>query len=65
MNRIIQMEVNHATGKLLADVEFNIKLDHVNIISVKSPFSKWDMLKAADAFSSLELARIGEVCRNA
>ena len=65
MNRIVQMEVNHATGKLLADVEFNIKLDHVNIISVKSPLSKWDMFKAADAFSSLEIERISEACRNA
>lgn len=71
MNRIIQMEVNHATGKLLADVEYFIKDKNIGIIrlvSIKSPVTGWDMfnaLKGEFGFSSSEIFRILEVCRNA
>lgn len=68
MNRTIQIEVNHATGKLLADVEFTVKADSgfntVNVLSIKSPVTGWNML-GSGGFSEKELVRIFEVCRNA
>lgn len=69
MNRIIQMEVNHATGKLLADVEFTIKVLYgckvAQIKSITSPVTGWDMLEVSESFSDKEMSRIYEVCRNA